>query len=116
MVHRLPEVDRRPEDSRPSAPLPKSVPWQETPLGVLAHLGALGPAGIWPGSTNSTKFSAFTLAHWYAWQVTVLGLGPVWLSSNEQARKEVATLLTTATSLASDFPNVSTVPTSTPRT
>ena len=35
----------------------------------------------------------YSLAHWYAWQVSVLGLGPVWLSSNEQARKQVATLL-----------------------
>ena len=35
----------------------------------------------------------YSLAHWYAWQVSVLGLGPVWLSSNEQARKQVAALL-----------------------
>jgi len=35
----------------------------------------------------------YSLAHWYAWQVSVLGLGPVWLSSNEQARRQVATLL-----------------------
>jgi len=35
----------------------------------------------------------YSLAHWYAWQVSVLGLGPVWLSSNEQARKRVAGLL-----------------------
>lgn len=35
----------------------------------------------------------YSLAHWYAWQVSVLGLGPVWLSGNEQARKQVATLL-----------------------
>jgi acyl-CoA dehydrogenase len=35
----------------------------------------------------------YSLAHWYAWQVSVLGLGPVWLSSNEDARKRVAELL-----------------------
>ncbi|MGV0990986.1 MAG: acyl-CoA dehydrogenase [Mycobacterium sp.] len=35
----------------------------------------------------------YSLAHWYAWQVSVLGLGPVWLSENETARKEVAGLL-----------------------
>ena len=35
----------------------------------------------------------YSLAHWYAWQVSVLGLGPVWLSSNDQARKRVAELL-----------------------
>ena len=35
----------------------------------------------------------YSLAHWYAWQVSVLGLGPVWLSGNDTARKEVAGLL-----------------------
>ena len=35
----------------------------------------------------------YSLAHWYAWQVSVLGLGPVWLSRNDSARKEVAELL-----------------------
>jgi alkylation response protein AidB-like acyl-CoA dehydrogenase len=35
----------------------------------------------------------YSLAHWYAWQVSVLGLGPVWLSDNDEARKRVAGLL-----------------------
>ena len=35
----------------------------------------------------------YSLAHWYGWQVSVLGLGPVWLSDNDSARKEVARLL-----------------------
>lgn len=35
----------------------------------------------------------YSLAHWYAWQVSVLGLGPVWLSANDSARAEVARLL-----------------------
>lgn len=35
----------------------------------------------------------YSLSHWYAWQVSVLGLGPVWLSANDTARKEVAGLL-----------------------
>ncbi|MEZ5185079.1 MAG: acyl-CoA dehydrogenase family protein [Candidatus Nanopelagicales bacterium] len=35
----------------------------------------------------------YSLAHWYAWQVTVLGLGPVWMSENEQARQLVGKLL-----------------------
>ena len=35
----------------------------------------------------------YSLAHWYAWQVSVLGLGPVWLSENDEARKLVAGLL-----------------------
>ncbi len=35
----------------------------------------------------------YSLAHWYAWQVSVLGLGPVWLSANDKARKQVGELL-----------------------
>lgn len=35
----------------------------------------------------------YSLAHWYAWQVSVLGLGPVWLSENDEARTLVAGLL-----------------------
>jgi len=35
----------------------------------------------------------YSLAHWYAWQVSVLGLGPVWLSGNDDARRRVAGLL-----------------------
>jgi len=35
----------------------------------------------------------YSLAHWYAWQVSVLGLGPVWLSGNDDARTRVAELL-----------------------
>ena len=35
----------------------------------------------------------YSVAHWYAWQVSVLGLGPVWLSDNDDARRLVAGLL-----------------------
>ncbi len=35
----------------------------------------------------------YSLDHWYAWQVTALGLGPVWTSDNEDAKKLVAGLL-----------------------
>ena len=35
----------------------------------------------------------YSLGHWYAWQVSVLGLGPVWTSANEGARKLVGELL-----------------------
>lgn len=35
----------------------------------------------------------YSLAHWYAWQVTVLGLGPVWMSDNAEAKSEVGKLL-----------------------
>jgi alkylation response protein AidB-like acyl-CoA dehydrogenase len=35
----------------------------------------------------------YSLDHWYTWQVSVLGLGPVWLSANEGARRLVGELL-----------------------
>jgi alkylation response protein AidB-like acyl-CoA dehydrogenase len=38
-------------------------------------------------------FGFYGLDYWYAWQVTVLGLGPVWQSGNEAARARAAALL-----------------------
>ena len=35
----------------------------------------------------------YSLDHWYAWQVSVLGLGPVWTSDNEDAKALVGQLL-----------------------
>lgn len=35
----------------------------------------------------------YGLGYWYTWQVTILGLGPVWQSGNEAARARAAKLL-----------------------
>ncbi len=35
----------------------------------------------------------YGLSYWYAWQVTILGLGPIFQSDNEAARKRAAALL-----------------------
>jgi acyl-CoA dehydrogenase len=35
----------------------------------------------------------YGLAYWYTWQVTILGLGPFWMSANEPMRKKAAALL-----------------------
>lgn len=35
----------------------------------------------------------YGLSYWYAWQVTVLGLGPIWMSSNDAAKSRAARLL-----------------------
>src|SRR5215204_1980345 len=35
----------------------------------------------------------YGLAYWYTWQVTILGLGPIWQSGNAQARRRAAELL-----------------------
>ncbi|MCP5161018.1 MAG: acyl-CoA dehydrogenase [Hahellaceae bacterium] len=38
-------------------------------------------------------FGFYGLAHWYTWQVSILGLGPIWISQNEQVKKRAAKLL-----------------------
>lgn len=35
----------------------------------------------------------YGLPYWYTWQVTILGLGPIWMSKNELAKKRTAQLL-----------------------
>ena len=35
----------------------------------------------------------YGLPYWYAWQVTILGLGPIWQSDNDGARRRAAHLL-----------------------
>ena len=35
----------------------------------------------------------YGLPYWYAWQVTILGLGPIWQSDNDEARARAARLL-----------------------
>jgi len=35
----------------------------------------------------------YGLAYWYTWQVSILGLGPIWMSENEAPKKRAAQLL-----------------------
>ncbi|MFE8073324.1 acyl-CoA dehydrogenase family protein [Marinobacteraceae bacterium S3BR75-40.1] len=35
----------------------------------------------------------YGLAYWYTWQVSILGLGPIWISENEAVKKRAAKLL-----------------------
>ena len=35
----------------------------------------------------------YGLHYWYAWQVSILGLGPIWMSHNEEAKRKAARLL-----------------------
>jgi acyl-CoA dehydrogenase len=35
----------------------------------------------------------YGLAYWYTWQVTILGLGPIWMSRNEAVKQRTAQLL-----------------------
>ncbi len=35
----------------------------------------------------------YSLEYWYTWQVTILGLGPIWMGKNEEIKKKTAKLL-----------------------
>ncbi len=35
----------------------------------------------------------YGLAYWYTWQVTILGLGPIWMSGNEEVKRKTARFL-----------------------
>ncbi|MDD5285016.1 MAG: acyl-CoA dehydrogenase [Desulfuromonadaceae bacterium] len=35
----------------------------------------------------------YGLCYWYAWQVTILGLGPIWMSPNDELKRKAAELL-----------------------
>lgn len=54
------------------------------------------PAKRWDTARNaalSEILGFYGLGYWYTWQVTVLGLGPVWQSANQAAREHTAQLL-----------------------
>ncbi len=44
-------------------------------------------------SAFSEILGFYGLCYWYTWQVTILGLGPIWMSANEKAKKKAARLL-----------------------
>jgi acyl-CoA dehydrogenase len=51
----------------------------------------------WDAARNaalSEIFGFYGLAYWYAWQVTILGLGPIWMSDNTAAKERAARELT----------------------
>ena len=35
----------------------------------------------------------YSIEYWYTWQVTILGLGPIWMGHNEEIKKKTAKLL-----------------------
>ncbi len=58
-----------------------------------------------PGETGAIRWDTYRncvlneilgfygLAYWYTWQVTILGLGPIWMSDNDLIKKKTAKLL-----------------------
>jgi alkylation response protein AidB-like acyl-CoA dehydrogenase len=58
--------------------------------------GGGAPDKRWDTARNCAfnEISAFYgLQHWYTWQVTILGLGPIWQSANAEAKARAAGLL-----------------------
>ncbi|MGA9870687.1 MAG: acyl-CoA dehydrogenase family protein [Rhodococcus sp. (in: high G+C Gram-positive bacteria)] len=54
------------------------------------------PNKRWDASRNaalSEILGFYGLPYWYAWQVTVLGLGPIWMSDNDTAKRRAAEAL-----------------------
>mgnify|MGYP001480315650 CR=1 FL=1 len=67
---------------------------------VFAHLltpkdysGVGGRWDMWRLAEFNEVLAFYGLCYWYAWQVTILGLGPIWMGTNEEAKKRAAKLL-----------------------
>jgi acyl-CoA dehydrogenase len=57
-------------------------------------LGAEGARwDTWRNCGLNEVLGFYGLPYWYTWQVTILGLGPIWMSGNEAARRRTARLL-----------------------
>jgi acyl-CoA dehydrogenase len=57
---------------------------------------SVDPTRRWDAARNaafSEVLGFYGLQYWYAWQVTVLGLGPIWMSDNTEAKQKAAALL-----------------------
>jgi acyl-CoA dehydrogenase len=79
--------------------------WYEDFLAFIKESGIfaahLTPAGygpdarwdMWRISHFNEVLSFYGLCYWYAWQVTILGLGPFWMGDNEDAKRRAAKAL-----------------------
>lgn len=48
---------------------------------------------MWRISEFNEILAFYGLCYWYAWQVTILGLGPIWMGKNEAVKEKTAKLL-----------------------
>lgn len=47
----------------------------------------------WRNCEFNEILAFYGLHYWYTWQVSILGLGPIWMSANEEAKRRAARLL-----------------------
>ncbi|MFX1318362.1 MAG: acyl-CoA dehydrogenase [Promethearchaeota archaeon] len=45
---------------------------------------------MWRNYAFNEILAFYGLAYWYTWQVSILGLGPIWMSKNEKLKKRAA--------------------------
>lgn len=48
---------------------------------------------MWRISEFNEVLAFYGLCYWYAWQVTILGLGPIWMGDNEKIKKRTGRML-----------------------
>ncbi len=63
---------------------------------LLTPAGYGGPDGRWDTSrlcVFNEVLGFYGLCYWYTWQVSILGLGPLWMSANEPLKHRTADLL-----------------------
>ena len=58
-----------------------------------AAYGAETRWDMWRLSEFNEVLAFYGLCYWYAWQVTILGLGPIWMGDNEEIKRRTASLL-----------------------
>jgi len=62
-------------------------------LTPAAYGGGATRWDTWRNCELNEVLAFYGLQYWYAWQVTILGLGPFWMSGNEGAKRRAARLL-----------------------
>jgi acyl-CoA dehydrogenase len=70
---------------------------KEQAFAILMTPEGYGPEDSRWDSTRVMEYNNllgfYGLAYWYTWQVSMLGLGPIWISKNEVIKKKAAKLL-----------------------
>jgi acyl-CoA dehydrogenase len=70
---------------------------QERLFAALLTPAAYGAADCrwdtWRNCEFNEILAFYGLAYWYTWQVSILGLGPIWMSPNEELKRQAARLL-----------------------
>ena len=81
-----------------------------TPAG---HGGEEARWDTWRNSHFSEITAFYSLGYWYAWQVSMLGLGPIWMGENEAVKRAPRICCAKVGSSRSGCPRRPTAPTST---